>query len=75
VPPALAPALFALLLSGTMSFLVSGVATWRAVGLPADFMTLWLGSWVWAWLVAFPTALVVAPLVRRIVALVVRKPT
>ena len=40
--------LFALLLSGLMSMLVSGVATWNAVdlidGFPAKWLTAWLGS-------------------------------
>jgi hypothetical protein len=60
--------LFAFLLSGLMSLLVSGVATWNAVGLPDAFVAKWLTSWLSSWLVAFPAVMVVAPLVRRVVA-------
>ncbi len=68
LPARLAPTVFGLLLSGLMSLIVSAIATLRAVGLPADFVTVWLGAWLSAWAVAFPVVLVVAPLVRRIVA-------
>ena len=68
IPARFAPALFALFLSGMMSFLVSGVATWRAAGLVDGFGGLWISAWIPSWLVAFPTALLAAPLVRKIVA-------
>ncbi len=65
---------FGLLLSGMMSFIVSGIATARALGFaaiaatPADALTTWLGAWVVSWSIAFPVVLVVAPFVRKIVA-------
>ncbi len=59
--------LFALLLSGLMSLLVSGVATWNAIGLIEHFGAKWLAAWLGSWAVAFPSVMVVAPLVRRIV--------
>jgi len=62
-----APALFGLILSGLMSLLVSGISTYRAVGLDAHFAGLWSTAWLTAWLVAFPVVLVVAPLTRRVV--------
>jgi hypothetical protein len=58
--------LFALLLSGLMSMLVSGVATWNAVGLIDGFPAKWLTAWLGSWAVAFPAVMVVAPLVRRV---------
>jgi hypothetical protein len=64
--------LFALLLSGLMSLLVSGVATWNAVGLYAEFTDKWLSAWLNSWLVAFPAVMVVAPLVRKLVGRCVR---
>lgn len=67
-PARYAPYLFALILSGVMSCIVSGVVTFKALGLPPDFIGLWLNSWVFAWLVAFPSALVAGPLARKIVA-------
>jgi len=74
LPHRMAPILFSLLTSGFMSLLVSGVATWRALGVPADFVTLWLKAWGAAWPIAFAALLFVAPAVRRIVAAIVETP-
>lgn len=68
-----APALFGFILSGLMSLLVSGISTYRAVGLGADFPGLWSSAWLTAWLVAFPVVLVVAPLTRKAVGLLTRQ--
>jgi hypothetical protein len=67
------PWLFGLLLSGTMSFLVAGIATARAIGFDDGFLYNWITAWLGAWAVAFPAVLVVAPLERRIVAMVVEE--
>ncbi|MEM6710786.1 MAG: DUF2798 domain-containing protein [Pseudomonadota bacterium] len=72
-PARFAPYLFGLILSGMMSFLVSGIATWRAVGMSGDFVVLWLPSWLNSWAVAFPTLLVVRPFATRLVGLLVRQ--
>ena len=61
------PVLFGLVLSGLMSFLVSGISTLRATGLVDGFMVMWISAWLMAWLVAFPTVLVVAPVAKRLV--------
>ena len=61
------PLLFALILSGLMSLLVSGIATFRATGPTPSFASLWLGAWLTAWLFAFPAVLLIAPLTRRAV--------
>ncbi len=71
MPRKFAPVLFGLILSGWMSLLVSGIATYRAVGPGQGFFALWAGAWLTAWLVAFPVVLVAAPLARRTVALLV----
>lgn len=68
LPKSFAPILFGFLLSGLMSLIVSGIATAQALGLGGNFLFSWLTSWLGSWAVAFPTVLVVAPLVRRIVA-------
>jgi hypothetical protein len=70
-PERFAPALFSLILSGLMSLLVSGIATFRAVGPAPGFIGLWAAGWVTAWLVAFPVVLVVAPFTRRVVGALV----
>ncbi|MEM7521297.1 MAG: DUF2798 domain-containing protein [Pseudomonadota bacterium] len=72
IPARFAPIVFGLILSGLMSFLVSGISTMRAMGLPEGFFGLWIGAWLPSWMVAFPTVLVVAPIARRLVAKIVR---
>lgn len=69
-----APLLFALILSGVMTLLVSGLSTWRAIGLAPAFTQLWLGAWLASWGIAFPLVLVIAPLTRRLVEKLVRAP-
>ncbi|MEP2642540.1 DUF2798 domain-containing protein [Roseobacter sp.] len=64
--------LFGLILSGLMSFLVSGIATLRTLGPIDGFFPVWIMTWLPSWSVAFPTVLVVAPLARRLVAKMVR---
>ena len=73
--PRYAPFLFALLLSGVMTLLVSGVATVRGVGLVPELAQLWMSSWVVSWAIAFPLVFVLAPLVRRLVASITRAPS
>ncbi|MGO4908081.1 DUF2798 domain-containing protein [Pseudorhodobacter sp. W20_MBD10_FR17] len=72
IPVRFAPILFGLILSGVMSAMVSGIATWRAVGMHNEFGTHWLGAWLLGWSVAFPAVLIVAPVTRRIVARLTR---
>ncbi len=67
MPARFAPVLFGFILSGLMSFVVSGIATVRATGLVSGFAGLWVGAWLTAWVVAFPIVLVAAPLARRVV--------
>ncbi|MFG3695756.1 DUF2798 domain-containing protein [Stutzerimonas stutzeri] len=67
-----APLLFALLLSGFMSLMVSGISTLRATGPVPGFFELWISAWLAAWLFAFPAVLVVTPLARRAVERLVR---
>lgn len=68
IPKKYAPILFALILSGLMSLMVSGISTYRVAGPLPDFASLWLSAWLTAWLFAFPAVLVVAPVARRVVA-------
>ena len=50
-----------------MTFLVSGVATDRAIGVGPDLLPTWMESWMFSWMVACPTMFFVMPLVRRLV--------
>jgi nucleoside permease NupC len=62
------PVLFALLTTGFASSMVAGIATYRAIGLPPDFLMRWAAAWLWSWPVAFPARYVIAPHVRRLLA-------
>ncbi len=68
IPARFAPIVFGFILSGLMSLMVSGIATFRALPPNTPFAPEWMGSWLSAWAVAFPAVLVVAPLTRRLVA-------
>jgi len=48
-----------------MTFLVSGFATWRALGVVPGMVDIWMVSWMLSWAIAFPTMLVMMPIVRR----------
>jgi hypothetical protein len=54
-----------------MTFLVSGVATVRAIGFSDAMWGKWLSSWMIAWAVAFPTMLLMMPVVRRLLLRVI----
>ncbi len=66
--------LFPLLLSGFMSFIITGISTLRLMGSDAAvndfgmFFGTYRHVYVASWLVAFPVVMIVAPIVRRIVA-------
>lgn len=72
IPARFAPILFGFILSGLMSSIISGISTWRALGVDTAFPSHWLGAWLTSWAVAFPAVLVVAPIARRIVARLVQ---
>ncbi|MFD3190035.1 DUF2798 domain-containing protein [Sedimentitalea sp. HM32M-2] len=75
IPARFAPILFGFILSGLMSCIVSGIATLRALGAGEGFVAAWMGSWSFSWAVAFPVILAVAPVTRRMVAMLVRADT
>ncbi|MEM9575025.1 MAG: DUF2798 domain-containing protein, partial [Pseudomonadota bacterium] len=60
------------LLSGMMSFIVSGLSIYLTVGDIGELLSAWPGAWLSSWLVAFPAVLIVAPLVRRIIGQIVK---
>jgi hypothetical protein len=64
---------FGLLLSALMSLMVSGISNAMGHGVMAPgFFALWIKSWLTAWAFAFPVVLFVAPLVRKVVAAIVK---
>jgi Protein of unknown function (DUF2798) len=75
MPARFAPILFGFVLSALMSFLVSGVATFRNAGPVDGFFCIWINAWLPSWLIAFPVVLVVAPIARRLVSVLVKAPS
>jgi hypothetical protein len=61
-----APYLFAFVLSGFMTLVVSGVATLIALGPVAGIAMVWMGAWITAWVIAFPALILIRPLVHRL---------
>lgn len=74
MPARYAPILFGFILSALMSFLVSGIATFRNAGLVDGFFLAWINAWLPSWAIAFPVVLVVAPIARKLVGAVVKAP-
>ncbi len=74
MPPRFAPILFGFVLSALMSFVVSGIATFRNAGPVDGFLGIWVSAWLPSWLIAFPIVLVAAPIARRFVGLLVKAP-
>lgn len=60
--------LFGALLSAIMVMIVSGTVVLVNSGFNHDFFARWFRGFGTAWPIAFPTVLIVAPLVRRVVA-------
>ncbi|CAI3123240.1 hypothetical protein MWMV17_MWMV17_03615 [Acinetobacter calcoaceticus] len=65
--------LFPLILSAIMSFIISGITTFKALGPVQNFFSLWLSAWGIAWIFAFPSVLICAPLAQKLVNLVLPK--
>ncbi|QSB55597.1 DUF2798 domain-containing protein [Acinetobacter calcoaceticus] len=65
--------LFPLVLSATMSFIISGIMTFKAVGPVQNFFSLWISAWGIAWLFAFPSMLICTPLAQKLVNIVFKK--
>ena len=58
--------LFAILTTGFASFMVSGIATLRALGVGPGFLASWIGAWLYSWPVAAVAMYFIAPRVRRL---------
>lgn len=56
----------ALLLSGFMSFIMSGAISFINVGLATNFLSIWLHAWLVAYAIAFPSVLLVFPIARKL---------
>ena len=65
IPARFTSVVFGFLLSGLMTLIVTGVTIAQQ---PNPTVGKWLAAFATGWLVTFPTVLVVAPIVRRLVA-------
>ena len=72
LPARFQPFIFGLIVSGFMSCFVSGIATFRAVGMIEGFFGVWMMSWLNSWAVAYPIILLVSPMARRLTQRLVR---
>lgn len=63
-----------LILSLFMTFIVSGIATFKNLGINYNSLYSWLSAWITSFPIAFPVLLVVLPFVRKIVKLIVAAP-
>ena len=66
-PSQYAPFLFSFFLSIFMPFVISGIATYSAIGLIEGSFETWMISWLRSSIVAFPVMLIVSPLTRKLV--------
>ncbi len=72
IPARFAPALFGFIMSGMMSCIVTGIATLKAIGFGPSTLGDWMASWAFCWPIAFTVILIASPVVRRLVARLVR---
>ncbi|MGI9353444.1 MAG: DUF2798 domain-containing protein [Rhizobiaceae bacterium] len=63
---------FQFLISGVMSFLVSGTATLRLTGFDGFTITAWISAWLPAWAVAYPTIVILTPAIRKVAEILVK---
>jgi hypothetical protein len=73
LPKRAEPLAFAFLVSGMMTFFVSGISTAMALGFSPGMPGKWLAAWALSWAIAFPILIFVAPLVRRLLPAIVRR--
>lgn len=65
--------LFSLFVSILMALIMSFVISWLNLGFVDNFVSIWLSAGTKAFCVGFPAFLISAPVVRKIVAMIVEK--
>jgi hypothetical protein len=63
--------LFALVMSGSSALIVSGIIIYLHIAPQASFIKAWMSAFAMAWPVVFLAILVVAPLVNRVLDVIV----
>jgi hypothetical protein len=68
------PQVQAALLSGFMSFILSGAITFINIGFVKGFVGIWLHAWLVAYAIAFPTVLLIFPFARKLAMKIATRP-
>lgn len=55
-----------LLVSGFMSFMVSGVITYLNLGFIQNFFSVWINAWLIAYAIAYPAILIIFPFAKKL---------
>lgn len=71
LPPSTLPVALPLVLTLIMTCLVSGVATFRALGYAEGVFIKWGESWMMSWAIAFPAMYFLMPVVRKLLTRVI----
>lgn len=66
VPKKFAPLLGGVIMSIMMGFLMSGIVTTINVGMPENFIEIWMNAFIRVTPIAFVVILIVRPLVEKI---------
>lgn len=74
IPARFAPIAFGFFLSMIMSAVISGMSTISVMGISGDLPGVWFKAWYSSWIIVFPAVLIVAPIARRIVGRLTKKP-
>jgi len=64
---------FPFIFSAMMSFIISGISTFKALGPVQNFFSLWMSAWGIAWIFAFPSILICTPVAQKLVDIVFKK--
>ena len=72
LPMKYSPYVFSFFMSLLMSGIITLSITILNLGWVSGLFALWLNAWFAAFLIAFPTIVAVTPLVRKLVALVIK---
>lgn len=65
--------IFPVLMAGVMAFLMTALVTFLNLGLPADFLYLWMKAFIIAWPAAALAAFIAIPIARKTTAAIVKK--
>jgi hypothetical protein len=65
--------IFPIIMSGVMAFLMTGLVTMLNLGLPANFIALWLKAFAIAWPFAALSAFLAIPVARKLTGRIVAK--